>query len=183
MCYDIEIGLRCAQTIIATILGSTVNIYTTVEGSLSILKNKEWNFPKLCHMSILRWKVHFGTSWRWNWVPTTVTGRDIYTCDHIKEMSRIFFSFPSSYNFCISTPIMVKLEMTNFVIRNYSLTRWENLIWFNTLNCLWCWKCCPQQLMVPHTLLCDDASQQYWQDLYYLNWIAKWLKWLKHFDS
>lgn len=95
-------------------------------------------------MSILRWKVHFGTSWRWNWVPTTVYGRG-YTCDHIKEMSRIFFSFPSSYNFCISTPIMVKLEMTTFVIRNYSLTGWENLIWFNTLNCLWCWKCCPQQ--------------------------------------
>lgn len=44
-----------------------------------------------------------------------------YTCDHIKEMSRIF-SDPSLYNFCISTPIMMKLEMREFVIRNYSLT-------------------------------------------------------------
>ena len=67
MCFDIEIGLRCAQAI-ATILGSMVNILQ--EGSLYSWKINNYIPQVVPHVNLtlvetllhLTWKVHFGTS-------------------------------------------------------------------------------------------------------------------------
>lgn len=125
MCYDIEIGLRCAQAI-ATILGSMVNILQ--EGSLSILGKEIIIFPQVVPHVNLTLVETFCIS-RGKYISALVNMKlsaqcgnwEGYVCDHMREMSRIFSS-PSLYDFCISTPIMMKLKMTNFVIRNYSLT-------------------------------------------------------------